>query len=61
VLKFFETSTRNLVEYGAAAGVGHHIALSVVGTDRLLGCTETGRAPQTRFHQSTIGRSFLSK
>jgi uncharacterized protein YbjT (DUF2867 family) len=36
VLKFFETSTRNLVEYGAAAGVGHHIALSVVGTDRLL-------------------------
>jgi len=36
VLKFFEASTRNLVEYGAAAGVGHHIALSVVGTDRLL-------------------------
>ena len=36
VQKFFETSTRNLVEYGAAAGVGHHIALSVVGTDRLL-------------------------
>ena len=36
VLKFFEISTRNLVEYGAAAGVGHHIALSVVGTDRLL-------------------------
>ena len=36
VLKFFETSTRNLVEYGAAAGVCHHIALSVVGTDRLL-------------------------
>ena len=36
VLKFFETSTSNLVEYGAAAGVGHHIALSVVGTDRLL-------------------------
>jgi uncharacterized protein YbjT (DUF2867 family) len=36
VLQFFEASTRNLVEYGAAAGVGHHIALSVVGTDRLL-------------------------
>ena len=36
MLKFFETSTRNIVEYGAVAGVGHHIALSVVGTDRLL-------------------------
>ena len=35
VLKFFETSTRNLLSYGAAAGVGHHVALSVVGTDRL--------------------------
>jgi uncharacterized protein YbjT (DUF2867 family) len=36
VLKFFETSTRNLLAYGAAAGVGHHVALSVVGTERLL-------------------------
>jgi uncharacterized protein YbjT (DUF2867 family) len=36
VLKFFETSTRNLLDYGAAAGVGHHVALSVVGTERLL-------------------------
>jgi uncharacterized protein YbjT (DUF2867 family) len=36
VLKFFETSTRNLLSYEAAAGVGHHVALSVVGTDRLL-------------------------
>src|SRR3979411_1053963 len=35
VLKFFETSTRNLLNYEAAAGVGHHVALSVVGTDRL--------------------------
>jgi uncharacterized protein YbjT (DUF2867 family) len=32
VLKFFETSTRNLLTYEAAAGVGHHVALSVVGT-----------------------------
>ena len=31
VLKFFETSTRNLLKYEAAAGVGHHVALSVVG------------------------------
>jgi uncharacterized protein YbjT (DUF2867 family) len=35
VLEFFETSTRNLLEAEAAAGVGHHVALSVVGTDRL--------------------------
>lgn len=35
VLSFFTTSTRNLLEYGAAAGVTHHVALSVVGTDRL--------------------------
>jgi uncharacterized protein YbjT (DUF2867 family) len=36
VLKFFETSTQNLLTYGTAAGVGHHVALSVVGTERLL-------------------------
>ena len=36
VLKFFETSTRNLLDYEAAPGVGHHVALSVVGTERLL-------------------------
>jgi uncharacterized protein YbjT (DUF2867 family) len=35
VLKFFETSTRNLLTHEAAAGVGHHVALSVVGTQRL--------------------------
>jgi uncharacterized protein YbjT (DUF2867 family) len=35
VLKFFETSTRNLLTNEAAARVGHHVALSVVGTDRL--------------------------
>jgi len=36
VLAFFETSGRNLLGAEAAAGVGHHVALSVVGTDRLL-------------------------
>ena len=35
VLEFFETSTRNLLTYEAAAGVGHHVALSVVGTQLL--------------------------
>ncbi len=36
VMTFFETSTRNLLDYGAAAGVKHHVALSVVGTERML-------------------------
>ncbi len=36
VMNFFETSTRNLLGYEATAGVGHHVALSVVGTERLL-------------------------
>src|SRR5438270_8528980 len=36
VLAFFETSGRNLLAAEAAAGIGHHVALSVVGTDRLL-------------------------
>ena len=35
VMEFFTTSTRNLLTYEAAAGVGHHVALSVVGTDQL--------------------------
>jgi uncharacterized protein YbjT (DUF2867 family) len=35
VLEFFQTSTRNLLAAEAEAGVGHHVALSVVGTDRL--------------------------
>jgi uncharacterized protein YbjT (DUF2867 family) len=35
VLKFFETAGRNLLAAEAAAGVKHHVALSIVGTDRL--------------------------
>src|SRR6201985_1409970 len=34
VLEFFETSGRNLLTAEAAAGVRHHVALSIVGTDR---------------------------
>lgn len=34
VLEFFETSGRNLLAAEPAAGVGHHVALSIVGTDR---------------------------
>src|SRR5882672_5572201 len=33
VMEFFQTSTRNLLTYEAAAGVGHHVALSIVGMD----------------------------
>jgi uncharacterized protein YbjT (DUF2867 family) len=39
VMHFFQTSSRNLLAAEADAGVGHHVALSVVGTDRL---TESG-------------------
>ena len=39
VLDFFQTSTRNLLSAEETAGVGHHIALSVIGADRL---TESG-------------------
>lgn len=35
VMEFFTTSTRNLLSFEVAAGVGHHVALSVVGTERL--------------------------
>jgi uncharacterized protein YbjT (DUF2867 family) len=39
VMRFFQTSSRNLLAAEAAADVAHHVALSVVGTDRL---TESG-------------------
>jgi uncharacterized protein YbjT (DUF2867 family) len=37
VLDFFQTTSRNLLAAETTAGVGHHVALSVVGTDRLPG------------------------
>jgi uncharacterized protein YbjT (DUF2867 family) len=36
VLDFFQTSSRNVIAAETAAGVGHHVTLSVVGTERLL-------------------------
>src|SRR3954465_10682287 len=36
VMEFFETAGRNILAAEAVAGVGHHVALSVVGTDRML-------------------------
>jgi hypothetical protein len=38
VMKSFEASTRNLLAQEAATGVRHHVALSVVGTERLSEC-----------------------
>src|SRR5215813_10360148 len=35
VLEFFETSTRHILDAAAAAGLGHLVALSVVGAERL--------------------------
>src|SRR5207248_3501820 len=35
VLEFFETSTRNVLAAEAKTGVGHHVALPIVGSDRL--------------------------
>src|SRR5881628_2154122 len=37
VMEFFRTSTTNLLKAETQAGVAHHVALSVVGTDRLQG------------------------
>jgi uncharacterized protein YbjT (DUF2867 family) len=56
VLEFFETSGRNLLAAEAAAGVGHHIALSVVGTERLLasGYFRAKMAQETLIKASSI-------
>src|SRR6202008_717859 len=61
VLEFFETSTRNLLTYEAAAGVGHHVALSVVGTDRLSqsGYFRTKIAPEKLIKDSPIPYSIV--
>src|SRR5213593_2358147 len=56
MLKFFETSTRNLLTYEAAAGVGHHVALSVVGTDRL---SESGYFRAKIAQEELIKRSAI--
>jgi len=49
-LEFFETSTTNLLKAEGAAGVRHHVALSVVGTDRL---SESGYM-RAKFAQETL-------
>jgi uncharacterized protein YbjT (DUF2867 family) len=56
VLKFFETSTGNLLDAEAAAGVGHHVALSVVGTERL---SESGYFRAKIAQEKLIKRSSI--
>jgi uncharacterized protein YbjT (DUF2867 family) len=50
VLEFFRTSTRNLLAAEEAAGVGHHVALSVVGTERM---------PQNGYFRAKIAQEQL--
>lgn len=52
VLEFFETSGRNLLAAEAAAGVEHHVALSVVGTDRL---------PENGYFRAKVAQEALIK
>src|SRR5690606_19266109 len=54
--QFFRTSTANLLAAESAAGVGHHVALSVVGTDRLQasGYFRAKMAQETMIRESTI-------
>jgi uncharacterized protein YbjT (DUF2867 family) len=56
VMNFFETSTRNLLAYEASAGVRHHVALSVVGSDRLL---ESGYFRAKIAQENLIKRSSI--
>ncbi|MER5713818.1 SDR family oxidoreductase [Streptomyces sp. NPDC002132] len=50
VMRFFETSTRNLLAAEVAAGVAHHVALSVVGTERL---------PESGYFQAKVAQEQL--
>jgi uncharacterized protein YbjT (DUF2867 family) len=52
VLKFFETSSTNLLAAEAAAGMGHHVAMSVVGSDR---------APDSGYLRAKIAQETLIK
>src|SRR6267143_4279278 len=61
VMEFFKTSTGNLLGYEGAAGVGHHVALSVVGSDRLpdSGYLRAKIAQETLIKESLIPYSIV--
>jgi len=52
VMSFFQTSTRNLLSYEGAAGVGHYVALSIVGSERL---------PQSGYMRAKVAQEKLIK
>src|SRR5262245_52823268 len=52
VMEFFTTSTRNLLEAEADAGVAHHVALSIVGIDRL---------PDSGYYRAKVAQEKLIK
>jgi hypothetical protein len=54
VLEFFEKSTRNILAAEAAAGVKHHVALSVVGADRF---TDSGYM-RAKVTQESLTRTY---
>jgi len=59
--EFFTTSTRNLLSHEATAGVGHHVALSVVGTERPseIGYFHAKHAQEALIEQSSIPFSIV--
>jgi uncharacterized protein YbjT (DUF2867 family) len=61
VLKFFETSTRNLLVGEAAAGIRHHVALSVVGSDQMpdSGYFRAKMAQEKLIQESSIPYSIV--
>jgi len=61
VLDFFETSGRNLLAAEAATGVKHHVALSIVGTERLLasGYFRAKMAQETMIKSSKIPHTIV--
>src|SRR5574341_633056 len=52
VMNFFQTSAGNLLAYEATAGVGHHVALSIVGSERL---------PESGYMRAKVGQERLIK
>jgi uncharacterized protein YbjT (DUF2867 family) len=61
VMEFFKTSTGNLLGYEGAAGVRHHVALSIVGADRLpdSGYMRAKVAQETLIKESAIPYSII--
>lgn len=61
VMRFFKTSTHNLLTCAAAAGVGHYVVLSVVGTGRLLqsGYFRAKFAQEKLVSESSIPQSIV--